>query len=80
MCLHEKILFQPICFIHLPVWCCVFLLIFYWPKISPSQFFFQTMVMILKEHFFSLGVINGNLVSEWLAGVDISNALFIGTS
>ena len=77
MCLQGRLLLQLTCFFHLPVLCCVFPQIFYLPKISPSQFFFQTVTMILKENFFSLVAdINGNLVSEWLTEIDISKVLF----
>lgn len=58
-----------------------FLNYFYQPKISLSQFFFQILTMVLKENVFSLvGITNGNLVSEWLIGIDISNAVFTDTS
>lgn len=81
MCLQGRLLLQLTCFFHLPVLCCVFPHIFYLPKISPSQFFFQTVTMILKENFFSLVAdINGNLVSEWLTEIDISKVLFFGIS
>lgn len=54
MCLQGRLLLQRTCLFHLPVLCCVFPQIFYCPKISPSQFFFHIVTMILKENFFSL--------------------------
>lgn len=43
------------------------------PKISPYQFFFPVYSHNAKEKFVLLvGVINRNLVSEWLIEIDIS--------
>lgn len=61
--LQGRLLLQRTCFFHLPILCSIYPQIFYWPKTSPSQFFFQLVTMILKENFFSLvGDRNGNLV------------------
>lgn len=77
-CLQGRLLLQHTWSDHLPVLCFIFPEIFYWPEISPSQFFFQIVTMILKENNLPLvGVINGNLVSEWLMETVISKILLL---